>query len=296
MPFFITLAVMANIGGAVTPISDPTTYYQAKTVGLGFAEVVMNSGVIVLVLSVVSLGYICLLFKNQLRAVDVPASSIALFNPSKAIKDRRLLWVGIPTLALIILLMVTKDYIRQFSGITLDNATLTLGGAFILMQLFHKQPKDIFRDAVDWEIIFFFMGLFIVVGSLEFTHIITVLAHHLVEMTHHNLIALMGLITVGSAGLLTFIDNVPYNITMVGAIQSMAKEGIHVYPLWWGLNLGTSIGGFGSLIAAACNVVAFSQIEREGFHIKFGTYFLYAFPLVMINAVVTFLILLLRFH
>lgn len=296
LPFLLAVVTMANLGGAMTPISDPTTYYQAKTVGLSFMEVVSNSGVIVLVLSVVSLIYTLLVFRKQLEAVQVKSKDVALFKPRAAIRNLKVLYLGTPLLILTIVLMISKEFIRARFGITLDNATITIGASFLAILLFHKQPKKVFRDLIDWEIIFFFIGLFVVVGALEFTKVIDLLADGLVHLAQGNSLVLTGLVAVGSGLLSTFIDNVPYNITMVGAIKSMEASGLAVYPLWWALNLGTSIGGAGSPIAAACNVIAFGQAEKEGFHTSFSQYLKIALPLVVINALVAFFILWLRFY
>ncbi|MBP7842447.1 hypothetical protein KA017_00395 [Candidatus Woesebacteria bacterium] len=291
LPFFFILIVMANLGGAMTPISDPTTYYQAKTVGLSFMEVVSNSGVIVLLLSVVSVSYCLFVFRKELASVVVKEKDVALFSPKAALKDKRVLYRGLPILAVVIGLMVFKEQIATTFGIGLDNATLTLGGSFLAMLIFHRKPKVVFRDLIDWEIIFFFMGLFVVVGALEFTKLIDVLAEQLVHLSQGSVPVLLFFVSVGSSVISTFIDNVPYNITMVGAIQAMEKTGIAVYPLWWALNLGTSIGGFGSPIAAACNVIAFGQAEKEEWKTGFFKYLLLALPLVLINSIVTFVFL-----
>jgi Na+/H+ antiporter NhaD/arsenite permease-like protein len=141
---------------------------------------------------------------------------------------------------------------------------------------------------------FFFYGA-VCGGALEFTHVIEILANWLVEITQGNVAALLLIISTGSGMISTFIDNVPYNIAMVGAIQAMEKSGIWVYPLWWALNLGTSLGGAGSPIAAACNVIAFGQAEKEKIHINFLEYLLKAFPLVLINSLITFGVLWLRY-
>lgn len=162
--------------------------------------------------------------------------------------------------------------------------------------IFKKEPKEIFRDIVDWEILAFFTGLFIVVGSLEHTHVISGLAEYLIRLTGGNGILLTLFTAVGSGALSTFIDNVPYNITMVSAIQKMAETGIYVYPLWWALNLGTSIGGIGSPIAATCNVLAFGQAEHDSYHTNFVGYLKTAFPLVIINTLIVFGILYLRYY
>lgn len=295
LPYLFTMVTMANLGGAATPISDPTTYYQAKTVGLSFGEVIGNSGFIVLILSVVTLLYVFFVFRKELKATKVNPKDVALFRPEAALRNKRVLFRGTPILLAVILLMVFKEQIEHLTGFTLGNATITLGGAFLCMLIFHREPKRIFSHLIDWEILFFFMGLFVVVGSLEFTQVIGKLGDILVNISGGNMPILTFLITAGSGLLSTFIDNVPYNITMVAAIQAMEKSGVIVYPLWWALNLGTSIGGAGSPIAAACNVIAFGQAEKEGYHINFGRYLKLGLPLVFINSVITFGILWLRY-
>ncbi len=296
LPYIFIMIAMANLGGAMTPISDPTTYYQSKVVGLGFLEVVSNSGVMVLLLSVVSTIYALKVFKKDLLKVKVNPKDVALFNPKEAIKDRKMLKIGMPILGIVILLLVSREFISKLTGLTFENATITLTAAFILMIIFNKEPKEIFKEIVDWEILAFFTGLFIVVGSLEHTHVISGLAEYLIRLTGGNGVLLTLFTAVGSGALSTFIDNVPYNITMVSAIQKMAETGIYVYPLWWALNLGTSIGGIGSPIAATCNVLAFGQAERENFHTNFVKYLKTAFPLVLINSLIVFGILYLRFY
>lgn len=295
LPFLFTIVTMANLGGAMTPISDPTTYYQAKVVGLSFTEVVSNSGLIVIVLSVISICYALFVFRKDLKAVVVKPKDVALFDPEKAIQNRFILKVGLPMVVISIVVMVFKEQIKALTGVTLDNATITIGAAFFSILIFHKQPRQVFRNLIDWEIIFFFVGLFVVVGALEFTHIITTLAGLLIELTQGKLGGLLFLVSLGSGLLSSFIDNVPYNITMVGAILAMEKTGIWVYPLWWALNLGTSIGGAGSPIGAACNVIVIGQAEKEKIHISFMRYLVIALPLVVINSLVTFFILWLRY-
>jgi len=296
LPYLFIMVAMANIGGAMTPLSDPTTYYQAKTVGLSFVEVISNSGVIVIILSVVVCAYVLLLFKKQLANISVSSRDVALFQPQKAIKNRRILYLGLPILITAISLMILKEYIYTITGITLDNATITLSAAFISMLIFHEEPQIVFKTLIDWEIVFFFIGLFIIVGGLEFTKVIDILAHSLIELTKGNGVYLLFLITIATALLSIFIDNVPLNITLVGAIQTLAKSGIYVYPLWWALNLGTSIGGLGSPIAAACNVIVFSQAQRENMKVDFKKYLIYALPLVIINSLITFIILAIRYQ
>lgn len=241
-----------------------------------------------MVLSLVTTAYVLLVFRKQLKVVKVNKKDISLFKPKSAIRDRQILHFGLPVALLVVGLMIFKEAIYAHTGITLGNATLTLGASFFLMLIFHQNPRNVFHDLIDWEIIFFFIGLFVVVGALEFTRVIDALANILVSVTGGSIVALTFLMAIGSALLFTFIDNVPYNITMVKAIQVMAESGIYVYPLWWALNLGTSIGGAGSPIAAACNVIAFGQVEKEKLPINFLRYLAISLPLVVINSLIAF--------
>jgi Na+/H+ antiporter NhaD/arsenite permease-like protein len=295
LPFLIGVVTFANIGGAMTPISDPTTYYEAKTVGLSFIEVVENSGVGVWLMSFTSIAYLLLLFRKPLAAVKVSAKDVAAFKPASAIKNKKIMAIGLPLLFGSILVMILKESIASYTGIHVDNASVVLFASLIAMLVFKKEPRDIFMNIIDWEIIFFFMGLFVTIGALEHNGVISALGLYLVDVSKGSVPVLLFLLSVGSGILSTFIDNVPYNITMVSAVQAMAKAGIAVYPLWWALNLGTSLGGAGSPIGAACNVVAVGIAEKEGKHVKFMKYFLHAFPLVVINALVAFAFLYVKF-
>jgi len=295
MPYFLVLIAMANVGGATTPISDPTTFYLAKTASLSFMQVVTNSGLLVLVLAIVSILYALVLFWKPLKRVRVKAEDFERFDPGAAIKDRKILRIGTPILFATILLMALSSNIQQWTGVGLDDATIALAAAIIAMGIFNVKIEHAFAKLVDWEILFFFMGLFIVVGALQQTGVVSALGHGMVSVTHGSVILLILMIAVGSGVLSTFIDNVPYNIAMIAAIQDMAKNNIYVYPLWWALNLGTSLGGAGSPIGSTCNVVAIAQAEKEGIHIKFSKYLAYGFPLVIINGFVTFGILYFRF-
>lgn len=180
-------------------------------------------------------------------------------------------------------------------GRNLENATIATFFALLAMIRYRREPQQVFQKLVDREILFFFMGLFVMIGALEHNEIIKALAAYLVELAHGSVKTLLFLVTMGSGILSTFIDNVPYNITMVSAVLEMQKAGIEIYPLRRALNLGTSIGGAGSAIGAACNVICLGQAEKEGYHISFGKYLLYGLGLVIINALICYFILAWKF-
>ncbi len=294
-PYFLLMLTIANIAGATTPISDPTTYYQSQQVGLWFMEVISNSWLIAMVLCVVTVLYVMALFHKQCRTAECNTTYIEKLTPKDAIVDKKLMWIGIPLLAITIFSFVIKDRVATHWHIYYDNAVIALSIALCLVAYSRQSMTKVLTTLIDWDTIFFFMWLFIVIGWLEHTGVIAWLGEQLVVLAHGDITILLGLVTMGSGFLSTFIDNVPYNITMVSAIKAMAASGIAVYPLRRALNLGTSFGGAGSPIGAACSVVSLGEADKDHIHFNFLTYMRYAFPLVIINGIITFALLYRKF-
>jgi Na+/H+ antiporter NhaD/arsenite permease-like protein len=116
-----------------------------------------------MILTVVVMVYCYLVFRKQFESIPSDKKYIYSINPINALQDRRLMYIGLPVLLLIIAMMVLKDWIVSETGLHFDNATLALSGALILMLVSKTEPKEVFTKIIDWEVIFFFMGLFIVV-------------------------------------------------------------------------------------------------------------------------------------
>jgi Na+/H+ antiporter NhaD/arsenite permease-like protein len=296
LPYIFAMITMANIGGAVTPISDPTTYYQATKVGLSFAQVFLNSGLIAILLSFVVVAYTLLVFKKDLEATVVDPNDVKTFKPLEALQDRKILKIGLPILFVSIFLMIAKEFLNPLLNMDLESGTIAVFSAMLCLLIFKIDIKEALEEMIDWQIIFFFVGLFVVIGSLEFTGVTAAVADSLIKLTGGNQTALIFLISLGSGIISIFLDNVPYNIAMVSSVLELQNQGVFVEPLWWALNLGTSIGGAGSVIGAACNVVVMGEAEKEGFHPKFGKYLKIGLPLVVINCLITFFVLILRYR
>ncbi|MDQ7023140.1 MAG: SLC13 family permease [Candidatus Gracilibacteria bacterium] len=201
--------------------------------------------------------------------------------------------------------MFEKNFIASKTGLRLDNGSITLFGAFLAILFLKHNVSNVLNSKVDYATLFFFAGLFIVVGALEYNGIILLLADQLVEITKGNDGLLLLMLTMGSAILSVFIDNVPYNIAMVSTLESFRllpefiSENGTATATWtalaWGLNSCTSIGGAGSPIGAACNVIAIGQAEKTGVIIKFGKFLMIGVPLVLINSGIAYGILYFRY-
>ena len=304
IPYIIWVITFANLGWAVTPISDPTTYYQATTLGLSFWEVLSNTGLIMFVVTISSSIYLYLVFRKDFKHLP-DLEELAKVNPLDHIEDKKEMIISLLILFVVILLVVFKEYIAWSTWLKLDNWTITLFWAFLAILLLKHNVSNILNTKVDYATLFFFAGLFIVVWALEHNWVIEMLAWELVDITGWSDSLLLLMLTMWSALLSVFIDNVPYNIAMVSTLESFRELPRFISESWWvtvawtalawWLNSCTSIGWAGSPIGAACNVIALWQAEKTWVIAKFLKYLAIWVPLVIINSAIAYGILYFRY-
>ena len=298
IPYIIWIITFANLGWAVTPISDPTTYYQATTLGLSFLEVISNTGLIMFIVTISSSLYLYLVFRNDFKHKP-DLKELAKVKPIEHIENKKEMVVSLIILLVVITLIVFKEFIAWNTWIRLDNWSITLFGAFLVILFLKWNVSNILNTKVDYATLFFFAGLFIVVWALEHNWVIIMLADKLVEITWGDDSLLLLMLTMWSAMLSVFIDNVPYNIAMVSTLEAFRDNWVVVWSAWtalaWGLNSCTSIGWAWSPIWAACNVIALWQAEKTWVIVHFLKFLMIWVPLVLINSAIAYGILYFRY-
>lgn len=276
LPFLMTEILLSNIGGTATPLGDMTNIIIASKADLSFVQVVSNLGPIVAVVAVVVALIAMLYFRKALT----PEKEVSIndLREENFITDPKLMWKGLSVLAAVVLALIFKNYLG------LDNGIIALSGAMILFLLAKIEPEEAFRKYVNWSIIFFFIGLFILIGALEVTGVVEWIANRVVESTGDNIKLLSMIMIFASSIFSAFIDNIPFATTMIPIIQNIGQlTGIDMLPLYWALSLGACIGGSGTIIGASCNLVVVGLAEHNGIKITFGRYLKYAFPLMMLS-------------
>ena len=172
----------------------------------------------------------------------------------------------------------------------LESATVALIGAFILLLISAKGDHDLEKvfNKVDWTTIFFFVGLFILVGSLVETGVISLLAKSAIAWSGGDVITTAMLILWMSAIAYTFVDNIPFVATMIPLIQDMGQMGVtNLEPLWWSLSLGACLGGNGTLIGTSANLVVAGLGAQQGYPIRFMEYLKLCFPLMILSILIS---------
>lgn len=288
-PFLISEILASNIGGTATLIGDPPNIMIGGAVGLGFNDFVLNLTPVVIVIALVTNWLFLIVYRKQLSVTQEACQSIMELDEKAYLQNPVLLKKVLAVLALTIAGFV------MHKTLGLESATVAMAGAACLLLVSGIEPEDIFKE-LEWNTIFFFIGLFIVVGGLEVTGVIRMIAEWGLSITHSDIVLLNFLILWLSAIASAFIDNIPFVATMIPLIKSMAEVGgLDVSTLWWALSLGACLGGNGTIIGASANVVVSSMAAGRGYPMTFIAYMKVAFPMMLVSIVISHIYIYLRY-
>jgi Na+/H+ antiporter NhaD/arsenite permease-like protein len=277
IPFIISEIFVSNIGGTATMVGNPPNIILGSAAGLSFMDFLQNAASIALPLLLVVSVLLAFIYRKQMHADPQARAKVLAVDEKSCIKDKKLLIKSVVVLCAVIAGLALHSVIH------LESATIALVGAVALLLLRGKQPQKILHE-IEWKTILFFAGLFIMVGGLQATGVIGLLAQTTVNLTHGDpALTVMAILWV-SALASAFIDNIPFVATMIPLVKSMgALTGMALGPVWWALALGACLGGNGTIIGASANVVAIGMAEEHGVKITFKKYFKVAFPLMLLT-------------
>lgn len=281
IPFIISAIFASNVGGTATLIGDPPNIMIGSQAGLDFVEFLINDAVIAFPILFVTSFLFAFLYRKSLVTDPSLREKVMALDEKSTIKDHFLLKKCLVVFTLVILGFLFHGALH------FESSTIALTGAVILLFVSGIDSELVLIE-VEWKTIFFFSGLFILVGGIEATGVISMMAKGVIAMTGGDLFLTAMAILWVSAIASAFIDNIPFVATMIPLIMQMGQmTDINIYPLWWALSLGACLGGNGTAIGASANVVAIGMAEREGFRISFGHYFKIAFPVMLITIAIS---------
>jgi len=293
VPFLIVEAIASNIGGTATLVGDPPNIMIASKAQLGYLQFLIVLGPVVVGIMAVFLLGLGLLYRGSLQVAPHLKEALLGLEPRDAVQDplllRRCVWLlGLVNLAF-----------GLHGVLHLEPATIALVGASAFMLIGranrkHNSDELSYLADVEWKTIFFFIGLFILVGALVKVGVIGMLATQLLSVTQGHPAAAVFSILWGSALLSAVIDNIPYVAAMNPLVVDLARS-LHpeisdyttlvhqpdILPLWWSLALGACLGGNGTLIGASANVVIADLARRAGYPISYRQFLMVGFPVMV---------------
>ena len=294
VPFLIVEAVASNIGGTATLVGDPPNIMVASKAQLGYLDFLIVLGPITVVIMAVFLAALWLFFRQSMQVAPHLREAVLALRPRDAAQDHEQLRRSVWLLGIVNLAFCLHGLLR------LEPTTIALLGASLFMLLGRNRHKghtdeDLsYLTDVEWKTIFFFIGLFILVGGLVKVGVIRSVADQLVSLTSGNLTGSTLAVLWGSAFLSAIVDNIPYVAAMNPLIVDLAHS-LHpditdyhmlvhqpdVLPLWWALALGACLGGNGTIIGASANVVIVDLARKAGYPITFWQFTQLGLPVMI---------------
>ena len=285
MPYLISQILASNIGGTATLIGDPPNIMIGSAVGLDFMAFVENLTLISIIIFILVQFILIGLYHKGLHTQPELQDKIMRLPAGAQITDHALLR------KCLVVIFLTITFFVLHGSLGLESATVALSGAGLLLLLTATRDEGAIvkvLSKIEWPAIFFFGGLFILVGALVETGVIRMLAAEAIKATGGNVEATAILILWMSAFASAFIDNIPFVATLIPLIQDMGQMGLsNLDPMWWSLALGACLGGNGTLIGASANVVVASMSAQRGRPISFLGFMKVAFPVMVLTIIVS---------
>ncbi|WP_113660449.1 ArsB/NhaD family transporter [Thermoflavimicrobium daqui] len=297
IPFLISEILASNIGGTATLIGDPPNIMiGSENKHLTFNAFLFNLAPIVIVILVITLFLLYLIYRRKLRVEEHKMQRVMELDEKEYIQDAVLLKKSLFILAFTIVGFILHSIIHiEASVIAITGATLLM-----LFGLKSEEVDDAFQS-VEWVTIFFFAGLFTLVGGLQEVGVIKYLASQLLDITNGNIPFAAILILWGSGIASAFIDNIPFVATMIPLINDMAAhlglsiDSPQINALWWSLALGACLGGNGTIIGASANVVVADLAAKNGQSLGYIEYLKIAAPLTLLALLISHIYVYLRY-
>ena len=279
----------SNVGGTATLIGDPPNIMIGSYTGFTFMMFVQNLTLVCILATVALIIYNKFFYSKAYakgRVEDVDKFIIQLREQYK-ITDKTLLGYGLFVMALVVSFFLSHGYWHMEVSIP------ALAGAGILFtySILTKKVKmlELIEKDIEWTTLLFFIFLFVIVGSVEETGLLSWIADQVLDLSGGHLVKAIALILWVSAIMSAFVDNIPFTATMLPITAYLTK----VIPgaadnnvLWWALSLGACLGGNGTMIGASANVVTVGIAEAAGHKISFFGFMKYAFAYMLISVAI----------
>lgn len=293
VPMIMAEIFCANLGGSATMCGDPPNIIIGTALGFSFGDFLTNTGLIAVVSLVVIVVFFYFSFRKKLQGGENVDLSV-MPDPKSAILDRK----GFVISTIIFIVTVALLVTHGSTGLTVA----TIGVAVAVVTLIttalvagKKGIHEIFKG-VDYKTLLFFTGLFVVVGGLEQTGILEIIAQAIRSVSGGNTYLMVAIIIWVSAIASAFIDNIPFAATMVPVINMLSSAtGVPIATLAWALAMGTDIGGSATPIGASANVVGTAAAAKAGHPISWGEYCKHAVPATCIVLLISTIMIFMRY-
>lgn len=276
LPFLISEALLSNIGGVGTLVGDPPNVLIGSAASLTFNDFLVHTLPVAVVVWLLALFLLLYLFRRDLAPDPKAAMAVSKLDPARALDQpataRRILIV----LGVAVLLF----FVHHIFHISPAFIALSAAAAALLW----VRPPDVSEmlERVEWSVLIFFSGLFVMVGGLEAAGVLDRVARLVAGISDLNPVFLgVGMIWI-VAIISALVDNIPITIALIPVLQDLAPTGVNIGPLWWAIAFGAGFGGNGTIIGASANIVVVSLSEKTRTPITAATWSRRGLPVMLL--------------
>jgi Na+/H+ antiporter NhaD/arsenite permease-like protein len=254
-PLLTAEALLSNTGGTATLVGDPPNVLVASAANLSFNDFLTHSLPVILVAWLAALVLLIYLFRNDLKAPPQFADAILKLNPAEALKDTS-------TARRVLIVLAGALVMFFFQGsLHVSPALIALTSAAAALVWVRPVINKLLRK-IEWSVLIFFAGLFVMVGGLEASGALQLLSGLLSQLNRLPTLWLGVTLIWVIAILSAVVDNVPITIAMIPVIEGLGTAGVEIQPLWWALVFGAGLGGNGTIIGSTANIIVASLSEK----------------------------------
>lgn len=290
IPMILSEIFCANIGGSATMCGDPPNIIIGTSLGYSFGDFLTNTGLIAGISLIATILYFYLVFRKELlanTAENIDYSSLP--SPGSTITDKKGFGISCAIFLLAVVLLVSHAQ----TGLTVSTISMIVAGITLI---FSGKHAPLLLKKVDYKTLSFFVGLFVVIGGLEQTGVLEIMAGFIGRISGGNVMVMIAIIIWLSAIASAFVDNIPFATTMIPIIKSLSLTyGVDLSMLAWTLAMGTDIGGSATPIGASANVVGVATALREGYIIKWGHYCKKMVPATVMVVFIAMIVIYIRY-
>ena len=296
MPLLLSVAICANSGAIATFASGLPNIMIGTAAEIPYVDFLRMSlpyAVISLLVAIVGLRFF---FRNELpwkqsaEEKDVLRAQIETFDPWAMVEDRKVLLRS----GLILAGTVVGFVFAQQLGVGMDFVAMV--GATAALLFAGKGVEDAIAK-VNWTVILFFMGLFIIIGCVKQTGALAWVAQQVIELSGNRIELLVPLLGVFSAVASSIVDNIPVAATLIPIVRDISGQGVAAEPLWWTLIICCNLGGNGTPIGSISCVIAIYALKKEaGVHVGWGTFLKLGGMIMLFQVVGAIAYIMLAYH
>jgi Na+/H+ antiporter NhaD/arsenite permease-like protein len=282
LAFLLIEGLLTNIGGLLTLISSVPNIIIGDAAGISFVEFFLTASPFVIVSTIITLILGAKLFGIQSlksdREKDEAAALVASFDENDGIESRAFFWFGAIMTVVFIAVIATASILPVISDLGLGFVALSFG---LIMLLRFKASADKFYQALDWDLLAFFAGLFVVINVMEHARVLDLIGRGLEQVVLLGPYLGSGLLLIASAAFSSVTDNIPLAAILAKVLANLGIPGES--SLWWAVVFGANLGGNITPIGSASTLVAVTIIHKHGLKLSFAGFVKMAIPFAAIQ-------------